>query len=68
MNPADSRSIEILIVDDNQGDIRLMREALKESKLETTFMSAGTASKPWRFCTDRILISTRRLPICSCST
>jgi CheY-like chemotaxis protein len=33
MNPADSRSIEILIVDDNQGDIRLMREALKESTL-----------------------------------
>jgi two-component system, chemotaxis family, response regulator Rcp1 len=33
MRPADSRPVEILIVEDNQGDIRLTREALKESTL-----------------------------------
>jgi chemotaxis family two-component system response regulator Rcp1 len=33
MRPARSRPVEILIVDDSQADIRLTREALKESTL-----------------------------------
>lgn len=33
MMGADSRSIEVLLVEDNPGDVRLTREALKEGKV-----------------------------------
>ena len=36
MNPASSTTIEVLLVEDNPGDVRLTREALREGKVRNT--------------------------------
>ena len=33
MNPSSAKLVEILLVEDNPGDVRLTQEALKETKL-----------------------------------
>jgi CheY-like chemotaxis protein len=43
MNPTTSRPIEILVVEDNPGDVRLVREALDHNKLanHVTYVADG---------------------------
>jgi len=41
--------IEILLVEDNPGDVELTREALDTAKSQTGFMSLMTAPTPWIF-------------------
>lgn len=43
------RLAEILIVDDNPGDVRLMREALKDGKVRNTLHAVGTGEEALAF-------------------
>lgn len=43
MNP--DRAIEVLVVEDNPGDVRLMREALKEARLAHTLTVYGNGTE-----------------------
>lgn len=41
MNSSDERPVHILLVEDNAGDVRLTREALKEGKVANSLTVAG---------------------------
>jgi len=43
------RQIDILLVEDNPGDVRLTREALKEGKVLNSLQVVGDVSKRWNF-------------------
>jgi chemotaxis family two-component system response regulator Rcp1 len=46
-NIQQSTSIEILLVEDNPGDVRLTQEALKESKLSNNLIVARDGQEAW---------------------
>lgn len=49
MTPTPSLPIEILLVEDNPGDVRLVQEAFREAALETTFHVASDGRKALDF-------------------
>ncbi|WP_242695536.1 response regulator [Halomontanus rarus] len=49
MTPTPSTPIEILLVEDNPGDVRLVQEAFREAALETTFHVANDGRKALDF-------------------
>jgi two-component system, chemotaxis family, response regulator Rcp1 len=49
INPAQSRPVEILLVEDNPGDVRLTREALKEGKVRNNLYVAPDGVEALRF-------------------
>jgi chemotaxis family two-component system response regulator Rcp1 len=46
---AESRPIEVLLVEDNPGDVRLTREALREAKMSNNLHIAGDGVEALRF-------------------
>jgi hypothetical protein len=42
--------VEILLIEDNPGDVRLTREALRDAKVVNHVSVAPTESRPSRFC------------------
>ena len=46
---AQARPIEILLVDDNPGDIRLAREAMKDAKVRNNIHDAGDGDEAMAF-------------------
>ena len=49
MNSIDGNSIDILLVEDNPGDVRLTREALKDSKIQNRLYVAEDGVEAMRF-------------------
>jgi len=49
MNNENSRAIEILLVEDNPGDVRLTQEALKEAKIRNRLSVAGDGVEAMAF-------------------
>jgi len=49
INPPDSDPIDILLVEDNPGDVRLTREALKEGKIHNRLSVVGDGVEALRF-------------------
>ncbi|MCU4974623.1 response regulator [Halobacteria archaeon AArc-m2/3/4] len=49
MTPTSSTPIDILLVEDNPGDVRLVQEAFREASLETTFHVASDGQKALNF-------------------
>ena len=58
-----ARPIEILLVEDNPGDVRLTQEALKEGKVRNNLhVARRTAWRRWPSCGARASTRTRRAP------
>jgi two-component system, chemotaxis family, response regulator Rcp1 len=49
MNNENGRAIEIMLVEDNPGDVRLTREALKEAKVRNSLSVAGDGVEAMAF-------------------
>jgi chemotaxis family two-component system response regulator Rcp1 len=49
MNNENGRAIEIMLVEDNPGDVRLTREALKEAKVRNSLNVAGDGIEAMAF-------------------
>lgn len=56
------RPIEILLVEDNPGDVRLTQEALKESKINNNLIIAGDGVEAWDYLTKNVAGSDAILP------
>ena len=54
------RPIEILLVEDNPGDVRLTREALKEGKVVNNLQPWEMGRRPCRICAGKVLTPRRR--------
>jgi CheY-like chemotaxis protein len=62
MNNEDGRPIEILLVEDNPGDVRLTREALKEAKIRNSLSVAGDGVEAMAFLRREGVYSTAPRP------
>jgi CheY-like chemotaxis protein len=60
---AECRPIEILMVEDNPGDIRLCIEALKEGKVNNRMHTVSDGEEAWLSCAGRSPMPRRRNPI-----
>ena len=57
-----TRSMDILLVEDNEADVILTREAFKESKLAINMDRWTTAKNAWPICANTAPIATRLHP------
>ena len=64
----EKRPIEILLVEDNPGDVRLTKEALKEGKVYSNLHTCKDGVEAMDSCGARAGSRTRRAPTSSCST
>jgi two-component system, chemotaxis family, response regulator Rcp1 len=62
MNNENGRAIEILLVEDNPGDVRLTQEALKEAKIRNNLSVAGDGVEAMAFLRREGLHSTAPRP------
>lgn len=60
------RSIEILLVEDSPGDVRLTREALKEAKMRNNLHVVGDGVRLCLFCEKRTSMPMRPALILFC--
>ena len=55
------RPIEILLVEDNPGDVRLTKEALKEAKMANHLSVVVDGEQRWHSCGEKASSLTRRV-------
>ena len=61
------RPVEVLLVEDNEGDVRLKREALKEGKVRNVLNVASDGIEAWNLFSEResILMQFDQTLFCS---